>query len=151
MRSSLLPLVFTGLVGLVAGFALRPLVPLPNAGSSEVSRPAPRAVHFSMKDARWDKYPDFGGAEWVIYRSPDGKRVAAAWQESGKHTFTYPFDEFVYVVKGRAKVKVHGGESFEIVEGDVAYFEEGMTVDFEMSDGFTDVTMLVSDKAVKWR
>ncbi len=105
----------------------------------------------NIRDAKWTPYPDFGGAEFVLYRSPDGRRVAAAWQEAGQHTFTYPFDEFVYVVRGSAKVAVHGGETFELVEGDLAYFTEGVTVDFDMSDDFMDVTCLVSDREVAWR
>ncbi len=65
--------------------------------------------------------------------------------------FTYPFDEFAFVLKGSAKVDVHGGESFSIGAGDILYVEEGTTIDFEMSDDFEDITMLVSDKPVAWR
>lgn len=111
-------------------------------------RSAPRR---NIADAVWETHPEFGGAEWIFHRSTDGRRVVAAWREDGRHTFTYPFDEFAYVISGRAKVAIRGGESFELRAGDLVYFTEGMTVDFEMSEGFMDVTMLVSDRAVEWR
>ena len=111
----------------------------------------PQAMRFSVKDAHWVKTPEFGGGECVFYRSPDRTRVVAAFQESGAHTFEYPFDEFAYVLKGSAKVSVHGGESFSIGPGDVLYVEEGTVIDFEMSDDFEDITMLVSNRPVAWR
>jgi uncharacterized cupin superfamily protein len=104
-----------------------------------------------LSELNWVALPEFGGAEAILYRSPDGKRVAAAFRESGKATFTYPFDEFLYVTSGSVKVRVHGGETFELATGDVAYFLEGTTVDFDFSSDFSDVTMLVADHEVKWR
>jgi uncharacterized cupin superfamily protein len=83
--------------------------------------------------------------------SPDGKRVAAAFEESGKATFTYPFDEFLVVTSGTAKIKVHGGETIELKKGDVAYLREGTSVDFEFSKDFSDITCLMADHEVKWR
>ena len=111
----------------------------------------PTARKFSMKDANWVMTPEFGGGEAVFYRSPDGTRVVAAWRESGEHTFEYTFDEFVYVLQGSAKASIHGGETLNLEKGDILYVEEGTVIDFEMSDDFEDITMLVSDKPVKWR
>jgi uncharacterized cupin superfamily protein len=110
-----------------------------------------RVARARLADAEYEDHEEFGGSEWVFYRSPDGTRVAAAFRESGRHTFEYPFDEFVYVLRGHTTVTVHGGETFVLSAGDVAYFLEGMTVDFDMSDDFEDITFLVSDKPVSWR
>lgn len=54
-------------------------------------------------DFEWVPLPEFGGEEAIIYRSPDGRRVAAAFRESGRATFTYPFDEFLVVTSGSVK------------------------------------------------
>jgi len=62
----------------------------------------PKAMLFNMKDANWEMTPEFGGGEHVFYRSADKTRVVVAFRESGKHTFTYPFDEFAFVLKGIA-------------------------------------------------
>ena len=56
------------------------------------------AVH--MDEAQWTPAPQYGGAVWEIDRSADGRRVIAAFQESGKSRFTYPFNEFMYVLRG---------------------------------------------------
>lgn len=110
-----------------------------------------KVPHGKPGDFEWVPMPEFGGREAVIYRSPDGKRVAAAFEESGKATFTYPFDEFLVVTSGSVKIRVHGGESFELTKGEVAYLTEGTTVDLEFSDDFSDITCLMSDREVKWR
>jgi uncharacterized cupin superfamily protein len=110
-----------------------------------------RIPHGPLSSFKWVDLPEFGGREAIIYRSPDGKRVAAAFEESGKATFTYPFDEFLVVTSGTAKIKVHGGETIELKKGDVAYLREGTTVDFEFSKEFSDITCLMADHEVKWR
>lgn len=116
-----------------------------------MSDKVPTVHKFNMKDANWVMTPEFGGGEAVFYRSPDATRVVAAWRESGKHTFEYGFDEFVYVLQGSAKASVRGGETLIFERGDIIYIEEGSVIDFEMSDDFEDITVLVSDKPVKWR
>lgn len=108
-------------------------------------------VHFALADLRWVSLPEFGGSEAIIYRSSDGRRVAAAFKESGSASFVYPFDEFLYVTEGTARVKVHGAQNFVLRKGDVAYFPEGTSVDFDFSKDFADVTMLVADHEVRWR
>ena len=110
-----------------------------------------RIPHGPLSSFKWVDLPEFGGREAIIYRSPDGKRVAAAFEESGKATFTYPFDEFLVVTSGTAKIKVHGGETIELKKGDVAYLREGTSVDFEFSKDFSDITCLMADHEVKWR
>lgn len=141
VKSKRLDVWTTMMLGLVALGVAAFAGPVPNID-------VPRG---SVKDLHWVPLPEFGGAEAVIYRSADGKRVAAAFRESGKATFTYPFDEFLQVTPGKVKVSVHGGDTFELVAGDVAYFREGITVDFDFSKDFADVTMLVADHEVKWR
>ena len=110
-----------------------------------------KVLRFNMKDVDWEMTPEFGGGEHIFYQSADKTRAVVAFKESGKHTFTYPFDEFAFVLKGSAKVDIHGGESFSIGAGDILYVEEGATINFEMSEDFEDITMLVSDKPVSWR
>lgn len=110
-----------------------------------------KVPHGKPSDFEWVPLPEFGGREAIIYRSPDGKRVAAAFEESGEATFTYPFDEFLVVTSGSVSVRVHGGESFELTKGEVAYFTEGTTVDLKFSKDFSDITCLMSDQEVKWR
>jgi len=110
-----------------------------------------RIPHGPPSSFKWVDLPEFGGREAIIYRSPDGKRVAAAFEESGKATFTYPFDEFLVVTSGTAKIQVHGGETIELRKGDVAYIREGTSVDFDFSKDFSDITCLIADHEVKWR
>jgi uncharacterized cupin superfamily protein len=113
---------------------------------------APYSIpHGPLGSFEWVDLPEFGGREAIIYRSRDGRRVAAAFEESGKATFTYPFDEFLVVTSGTARIQVHGGELIELKKGDVAYIREGTSVDFEFSEDFSDVTCLMADHEVKWR
>jgi hypothetical protein len=115
------------------------------------SRAQAQIPHGPLSSFQWVDLPEFGGREAIIYRSPDGRRVAAAFEESGKATFTYPFDEFLVVTSGTAKIKVHGGKTIELKKGDVAYLREGTSVDFEFSRDFSDITCLMADHEVKWR
>lgn len=115
------------------------------------SQGAARIPHGPLSSFQWVDLPEFGGREAIIYRSPDGRRVAAAFEESGKASFTYPFDEFLVVTSGSAKIVVHGGETLNLKKGDVAYIREGTSADFEFSEDFADVTCLMADHEVKWR
>jgi len=119
--------------------------------SAVAQRNGANIPHGSLASFRWVSLPEFGGKEAIIYRSPDGTRVAAAFHESGAETFTYPFDEFLVVTSGSVTIKVHGGPTFSVGKGEVAYIPEGTTVDFQFSDDFSDVTSLVSNHEVKWR
>lgn len=125
------------------------------AWNSDAASPAAPAVvevpHGNPADFNWVALPEFGGREAIIYRSPDGRRVAAAFEESGQHEFTYPFDEFLIVTAGSAEVAIEGGRTIVLRKGDVAYFREGTKVKFSFSDDFADVTCLMSDREVRWR
>jgi uncharacterized cupin superfamily protein len=108
--------------------------------------------HGALKDLQWVSLREFGGSEAIVYRSPDGSRVAAAFRESGEvKNFHYPFDELFYVTSGTLTIKVHGGETVTLHTGEVAYMHEGMIVDFGFSPDFSDVAYLVSNHYVKWR
>ena len=105
----------------------------------------------SPADFKWEPLPEFGGSEAIIYRSPDGRRVAAAFRESGRASLTYPFDEFLVVTSGSVTMSVRGGETFTLRTGDVAYLRQGLTVDMEFSADFSDVTCLMGEEPVRWR
>jgi uncharacterized cupin superfamily protein len=108
-------------------------------------------MNWQLDELNWVALPQFGGQEAIIYRSPDGKRVFAAFKESGHESFQYPFDEFGYVISGTATVKVKGGPTVRLVKGDTFVFREGMDVDLEFGPGFSDLTVLTADHEVKWR
>lgn len=100
---------------------------------------------FNVSTAAYEPLPEFGGSQAVLYTSPDGKRLAGSFKESGTHTMVMPFDEFVYVLAGSCRITVEGGDSLEVGVGDCCYLREGMNVTWEMSDDFHDVTVLISD------
>lgn len=137
-----------GLLLVGVGFALGAVVGESLANTTRAVHAVP---HGPLASFKWVDLPEFGGSEAIIYRSPDGRRVAAAFKESGKAAFTYPFDEFLYVTSGEARIRVHGGETIRLRKGDVAYFREGTRVDFDFSRDFSDVTCLMADHEVKWR
>jgi len=120
------------------------------ASDTPSTQPSP-PVHAKLSELPWVDLPEFGGREAIIYRSEDGKRVAAAFHESGRASFTYPFDEFLVVTSGSVTVHVHGGDTFTLGTGEVGYFREGTTVDFDFSADFSDITCLMSDHEVRWR
>ena len=94
--------------------------------------------------------PEFGGSQAVLYRSPDGTRLAGTFHESGSHTLTMEYDEFLYILAGHLVVTIHGGDRHELTVGDACYLRQGLTVDFEMSEDFQDVAVLVSDNAIPY-
>lgn len=103
---------------------------------------------FNVNDDEYEPFPEMGGAKAIVYHSPDRTRLAGSFKESGTHTMTMPFDEFVYVIAGGATLTVHGGERHEMKAGDAFYVRQGMTVDWEMTDDFQDVTVLISDQPI---
>jgi uncharacterized cupin superfamily protein len=111
--------------------------------------PAP-VYHSSVKNLNWVALPEFGGAQAIIYRSSDGKRIVAAFRESLSQTFTFTFDEFVQVTAGSCKMKIHGGPTLSLVKGDVAYVHEGTTADLEFSRDFEDIGVLTSEHVIDW-
>jgi uncharacterized cupin superfamily protein len=112
--------------------------------------PAP-VYHSSVKNLNWVALPEFGGAQAIIYRSRDGKRIVAAFRESLSQTFTFTFDEFVHVTSGSCKMTIHGGPTLSLVKGDVAYVHEGTTADLEFSSDFEDIGVLTSEHVIDWK
>jgi uncharacterized cupin superfamily protein len=122
-------------------------------GWSSIAAPQNDAVvpHGPLSSFQWNALPEFGGSEAIIYRSSDGKRVAAAFRESGDFEFEYPFDEFLVVTSGSGTFRVKDGPTFTLKQGEVAYFRKGMKVHLSLSKDFSDITMLVGDAPVAWR
>ncbi|CAH0303860.1 hypothetical protein SRABI26_04628 [Arthrobacter sp. Bi26] len=83
-------------------------------------------------------------------RSADGRRVIAAFQESGKSRFTYPFNEFMYVLRGSITCTLEGGQKHYFTTGDSAFFPEGTTADLDISDDFMDLTFLTSEHEIQY-
>lgn len=103
--------------------------------------------HFNVHTTKFDPLPEFGGKQAVLYKSPDGKRLAGSFHETGTHSMTMPFDEFIYIVGGGVTITVEGGETIVMKVGDCCYLRQGQKVKFEMTDDFHDVTVLISDDA----
>lgn len=106
--------------------------------------------HFNVHTADWVPLPALGGFEAILYKSEDGKRLAGSFRESGTHTLKMPFDEFLYIVAGTAKITVDEKETVELGVGDCVYLFQGSTVTFDYSDDFHDVTVLVSDTPIEY-
>ena len=106
--------------------------------------------HLNVHTSDFEPLPQFGGAQAILYESPDGTRIAGSFRESGKHTALLTYDEFLYVISGTVAVTVNGGERQEFGVGDALYLRQGQTVDFEMSDDFQDVAVLISDEAISF-
>lgn len=106
--------------------------------------------HLNVHDAEYQPLPAYGGAQAILYRSPDGRRIAGSFRESGKHSLTMAYDEFLFVIAGSATLTVHGDERLTLVPGDACYLRQGSTVDFEMSPDFHDVAVLMSDDEIRY-
>jgi uncharacterized cupin superfamily protein len=115
----------------------------------EIDMSDTRIPHFNAHTTKFDPLPEFGGSKAILYQSPDGKRLAGSFRESGTHRFVLPFDEFIYVIAGSVKISIEGKESVTLSAGDTCYLLEGQDVLFEMSDDFHDVTVLMSDTAIE--
>ncbi len=106
--------------------------------------------HFNVHNTNYAPLPQMGGHEAVLYQSEDKTRLAGSFKESGTHTMVMPFDEFIYVVEGSTKIDVQGGESIEMAAGDCCYLRQGLSVTFQHSDDFHDVTVLISDSPIDY-
>lgn len=104
--------------------------------------------HFNVHTTDYSPLPEFGGGEAVLYKSPDGRRLAGSFRESGVHDMLMAFDEFIYVIAGSCRIEVEGGDTVELGVGDCGYLLQGQQVRFTMSDDFHDVTVLISDEPI---
>ena len=123
------------------------VMPSSQANIDGLQDPA-RVVHGHWQSFCWEPLPEYDGSKSIYYRSKDGTIVAAAAKENGKSVLTYPCDEFFYVTKGWVTLSVHGGETFSLRPGDVAYFCKGTTVDIECGDDYTNIAVLIGDDKV---
>ncbi|OQU99970.1 hypothetical protein CLAIMM_05536 [Cladophialophora immunda] len=117
----------------------------PNLTGSSDPAATPYGNHTSFP---WEPMPDWGGSKSIMFRSADGKVVAAAAKESGTGTLLYPCDEFFYVTAGWIKLKIHGGQTFTLKAGDFTYLKKGVTVDFEFGPDFTNVAVFIDEERV---
>lgn len=106
-------------------------------------------LHYNIATTPHDPMPEFGGKKAILFHSPDRKRMAASFHESGTARMTMPFDDFSYVIAGNAKVTIDGGEPLSVGAGDAFYLKQGQDVTFDLSDDFHVVTMLMSDDPIE--
>ena len=74
---------------------------------------SPDDIHIhalNVHTSDFEPLPQFGGAQAILYQSPDGRRIAGSFRESGEHTVTLTYDEFLYVVAGSVAIAVDGGQ-----------------------------------------
>ncbi len=146
------------LAGLLAALALASWATALAAGEQGTEAPAAPEVpaaqapvpHGPIESFDWRSLPQFNGSEAIIYRSPDGKRVAAAFRTPGEYTFTFPFDEFMYVVTGSVTITIDGAEPFTLKAGEMAYLRQGTKAHFVSSADYSNIAMMVSDQPVSW-
>jgi uncharacterized cupin superfamily protein len=104
---------------------------------------------FNVHTTERTPFPEFGGDRAMLYTSPDRRRIAGSFREQGKHHVVQPFDEFIFVIEGSARIEVEGYEPFDMAAGDCCWLKQGDAVTFEMHAGFLDVAVLVSDKPIE--
>ena len=102
---------------------------------------------FNVHETAWTPFPEFGGREALLHRSADGSRMAASFRLSGRHSWTLEYDDFFYVIAGHANVSVDDRETFDVAAGDFCRLRRGMSVTFDMSDDFHEVSVLIADGA----
>ena len=115
-----------------------------------MSEQTPPVPHFNVHTTEFEPLPEYGGGQAILYRSPDGRRLAGSFKESGQHDMVMPFDEFIYVVGGTMRVTVDGSAPLDLAAGDACYLKAGQHVNFEQSDDFHDVTVLVSEDEISF-
>lgn len=120
---------------------------VPNTSGSA----APTAVPYG----NWESFPTekykqpWGDRKSIIYNAADGKVLAGTIYASGKGTYTWPSDEFIYVSRGWIRWEIHGGEPFTLKEGDMTYIKEGTAATYEMSEDYANVVVFISNKPVQ--
>lgn len=103
---------------------------------------------FNVHTVQRQPYPDWNGEKAILHVSKDGRIVAGSFKEEGTQQVVMPFDQFIYVVAGRMKVSVEGGDTFEMGPGDCCFVFKGDTITYEQSDGFLDITVLISESRI---
>ena len=102
-------------------------------------------AQFNVFTTEYEPLPEYGGMKAILHAATDNRRVAGSFHESGVHQMVMPFDEFIYVIAGTARISVIGGDTIELGVGGCCYLTEGQDVTFEFSEDFHDVSVLVSD------
>lgn len=109
----------------------------------------PGIPHFTPTKASFSAFADRPGWETsLLYRSPDGKRVAASFKEQGTLSHLAECDEFIYVIAGTSHIKIEGVGEIDLGPGDACYIEAGQTVEYTHSEDFHDVAVLIGDKEI---
>ncbi|KAJ5124401.1 uncharacterized protein N7515_008226 [Penicillium bovifimosum] len=116
---------------------------VPNTTGSESPSGVPYGPYTSFP---WEPLPEYSGEKSVMFRSADGKVVAAAAKKTGTATLTYPCDEFFFVTDGWVKLNVHGGDHFVLTKGEFVYLKKGTTVDFTFSPCFLNVAVFMDNE-----
>ncbi len=106
--------------------------------------------HFNVHTTEFEPLPEYGGGQAILYRSPDGRRLAGSFRESGQHHMVMPFDEFIYIVAGSMRITVDGGAELSMSVGDACYLTAGQHVAFDQSEDFHDVTVLMSEDEINF-
>lgn len=102
----------------------------------------------NVHSSSYEPFPRMNGTKHVLYHSPDGRVLAASFTESGRHTMTMPFDEVAYVVSGSVSIRVRGGDEHFFGPGDVFFLRKGLTLEFDISDDFKDVAIMIADTPI---
>lgn len=106
---------------------------------------------FKVADAplvAFDLGGGISGHHAILYKSPDGTRLAGSFKESGQIKEVLPFDEFIYVVAGSTRITVAGEEPVQLEAGSCCYLRKGLDITFEHSDDFQDVVVLIAEEPI---
>jgi uncharacterized cupin superfamily protein len=102
--------------------------------------------HFNVyDDARYKPTHQPGVSEALLYQSPDGRIRTSGLrsQNTKRRTYKYRTDQQIYIFEGSMKVSVHGGETFELGVGDMAYFTKGIVADISRSTDFLEFVVFL--------
>lgn len=108
---------------------------------SGLDRTVPR---FNVHTASFEDIPEAEGLQKILYESPDGARKVGSFKEPGHFDVVMPFDEVLFVVAGKTTISVVGGETFDLSAGDCCYLRKGLSVAFDNSPDFHDLSVFMS-------
>lgn len=118
--------------------------------SPKVVPTTPKVIHGHWASFPRTENPKYGGSEGVIASARGGRLIAGVFTHSGRYSYTFPFDEFVYVTAGSVAVTVKGQAPFEATTGHFIYFPKGTTAEFVAGPGYANVAVLADDSPIKW-